>query len=143
MNKAAQSLLVGYDLMEQWFEVVDKERPVYAKLVREQQIVAANNLWSAHLIIWVAQPESMSDLVHYVRLNVGTLQFIGDKPFDNDHEQRIALAESAFEIVHKWLEEQGLDVRPGLVAVPEHVRLLDGWAGFMVFDTKEGCFKSL
>ena len=73
-------------------------------------------------------------MVHYCRLQVEKVRYIGDQPFDEDQDLRVARARGAWRIVEDWLVENGLTVSHGIIATPKDLLFLDGWAGFLEFD---------
>jgi hypothetical protein len=131
-------MYIGYLSLENWLTVVDKNLPVYACLVTEPGQQGQYSQRIDQLIVLVEQPEG--ELVHYCRLHVASLQYVGNSPYNN-HNQNIGLAEQAWDIVQTWLKENGLVVRPGLVSFPKDLRLTDGWAHFLEFDLKEHAYR--
>jgi hypothetical protein len=65
---------------------------------------------------------------------VGETHYVASDPPDR---RPIELAGQAWQIVQDWLKAQGLVVRKGVIAVPENLRLMNGWANFLRFDQKK------
>lgn len=133
-------LFIGYHTLEEWLRSVGKNRPVFASLITEPGKVERYGTRMDKLVVLAAQPGD-DDLVHYCRLMVGQLQYVAGQPFGADHAQRIERAQQALGIVRGWLAEHGLTIRNGVAAMPENLRLLDGWADFLVFDQKTQEYK--
>ncbi len=83
------------------------------------------------LTVLVAQPEQ--NVVHYCRIAVGAVRWLDGQPFDVDHEQRQALAQQAWEIIKEWLNEQGLQIRHGVIDGTPGLKV-EGATGFLEFD---------
>ncbi len=127
-------LFVGYESLEEWARVIQKQQPVYAMLTHEPGRVDENGMHIDTLVIHVSQPDPEQMLVHYCRMPVGQITYIRHQPFDPDHKQRSARAEDAFDAVQAWLEEHEFSVIPGMIAMPQGYRYLEGWAGFIKWD---------
>lgn len=120
---------IGYMTLENWLNSIDKEQPVYACLITEPGQTGQYAQRLDKLVVLVSQPES-DDIVHYCRLNVASLQYIGDSPY-NDHKRNVAQAEQAWLTIQAWLNEQGLDIREGVISMTQNINLVDGWAVFL------------
>lgn len=124
-------LFIGFTHMESWLASIDKKRPVFAALAAEIE-KETNEQRTERLVITVAQPID-GEMVYYCRLPVGILNTMVNIPINN-HDQRIAIAESAYQLVFKWLVGKHLKVNQGVVAAPKNTQYLDGKASFLVFD---------
>lgn len=134
--KAIQALFVGYATLEEWLLVVERARPVYVALVTEPGKANQYDQHTDAMVIVAAQPDG--DLVHYCRLVVGYVQYLGALPFNGqaDLDAKLAQAGQAKAIVDAWLGENGLEIRPGVISTQANARFLDGWAGFLAFDNE-------
>ena len=136
-NQILSPLFIGYIQLESWLNATDKTCPVFAELTQVPGKTADYGYRWDELVIFVAQPDQAHGLIHYCRIVVGELQYMVGDIFTPNAEQRRTLAETAWAIVRAWLEQQGLTVRQGLIAMPDNLRLTDGWAGFLHFDQGE------
>ena len=127
------SLFIGYTTLEEWITVVDDDLPVFANLINETGKSGQYDIRTDQLVIMAAQPGDES-IVHYCRLVVSEMRYlVGDPP----DRRPIELAGQAWQLVQDWLKAQGLVVRKGVIAVPENLRLMNGWANFLRFDQKK------
>lgn len=134
MNQQNQPLFIGYETLEEWLKSADKTRPVFANLIIDPGKPKDTGIRTDRYVIIVNQPEEGGGLVHYCRLQVEKVRYIGDQPFDNDRDLRVARARDAWRIVEDWLIENGFTISHGIVAAPKDLLFLDGWANFLVFD---------
>ncbi len=81
---------IGYGRLENWAEVASVQEPAYVCLVSESE-TGNPGFRNERAIILCAQPAGA--LVHYCRIPVATIQWVGDTPFTENHEQRIERAE--------------------------------------------------
>ena len=126
-------LFIGYTTLEEWITVVDDDRPVFANLITEPGKPGQYDTRTDQLVILAAQADDVS-LVHYCRMIVGEMRYVAGDPPDR---RPIELAGQAWQLVQDWLKAQGLVVRKGVIAVPENLRLMNGWANFLQFDQKK------
>ena len=89
------------------------------------------------LVIWVGQHRPSTREIHYFRCRVGLLEYVGSMPFGNDHEERKRQAEEAWALIREWLQEQGFEVKEGVVAYPRELKLFEGWPGFLKYDKEQ------
>jgi hypothetical protein len=136
--KTTHPFFIGYGTLEEWLRSVDPKRPVFAALITEPGKVV-QSMRTDRLMIRVAQPAD--DLMHYCQLVIARVQYVGDNPFNTDYKQRFSLAEQAWKVVEAWLDERGLTVMNGVVSMPDNLRLMDGWANFLVFDQQTQEFR--
>jgi hypothetical protein len=127
-------LFVGYGQLENWLNAINKTRPVFANLITEPGKYGEYGHHTDTLTILVAQPDVSEGIVHYCRVVVGKIQYLGNDPFTPNHQQRLDLAGEAWLIVSAWFAEQSLVVHPGIIAIPANLKLMDGSAGFLGFD---------
>lgn len=132
MKDSGFPLFIGFDTLEEWLTSIDHTRPVFANLVIEYGKIGLYDIRTDQKVIIVAQP--ITDLVYYCRLPISELQYMGSKPFNPDHDQRMKQAQQAWEIVETWLLEQGLTFHKAVIAVPQYLKLLEGKANFLIFD---------
>ena len=124
---------IGYGSLEDWAEAISTHEPVYACPLTEPDKPNAQGMRTDRLVITCSQPDDRGH-VHYCRLRVGFLQYIGDTPINQDHEERKQRLDQAWEIVETWLRDRGFTIRRAAVAVPVDLKLMDGWAGFLRWD---------
>ena len=86
-------LFVGFYTLEEWLTSIDRTRPVFTNLVTELGKTGNNDTRTDRMVIIVSQP--IADLVYYCRLPVSELQYLGGKPFNSDHDQRLKQAQQA------------------------------------------------
>jgi hypothetical protein len=125
-------LFIGYTTLEEWITAVDDDRPVFANLITEHGKPDQYETRTNQLVILAAQPDD--DLVNYCRLVVGEMRYVDGDPPD---QRPIELAGQAWQLIQDWLKAQGFVVRKGIIAVPENLRLMNGWANFLSFDQKK------
>lgn len=123
----------GYETLEAWAEVAQRDEPVYATLVRERKVGATTGSESFRLM--VAQPDAQGD-VQYWQQVVGRLALLHGQPFGAPGEVETVRtrAASAWEVVRAWLVAQGFTVRDATVAVPTPLTLLDGSTAVLAYD---------
>ena len=80
-----------------------------------------------------------SNIVHYCRIPTGSSDFLAGLAMADDHDQREAGREQAWQIVLGWLKER-VYVVEATIAVPNDMVLLDGRAGFLVYDKESKTF---
>jgi hypothetical protein len=131
MHRAAN--FIGHPTVEQLISVTDAQEPVYCMLITESGATTAQGLRTDKLVIVVSQPDERGD-VHYVRLPVGSVSFIGNTPFDSDHAERRERARQAYAVVRGWLSGFSSPVCEALIAMPTDYRLLEGWADFLGYN---------
>ena len=126
-------LFIGYTTLEEWISVVDDDRLVFANLITVHGKPGPFDTYTDQLVIMAAQADDES-LVHYCRLVVGEMRYVDSDPPD---QRPIELAGQAWQLIQDWLKAQGFVVRKGIIAVPENLRLMNGWANFLSFDQKK------
>lgn len=129
---------IGYGRLETWAEVASVLVPAYVCLVSESE-TSIHGLRNERAVVLCAQPAGA--LVHYCRIPVATIQWIGDAAFTQDLEQRIERAEQAHAIVLDWLQEHGFGIRDAAIAFPRDYKLMDGRADFLGYDKERGYYR--
>ena len=110
---------IGYLSLEKWSDTVSVLQPVYGCLMSESEM-ADHNMRYESAVIQVTQIKG--DDVHYCRIQVATIQWLHDQPFNSDWKQRQKRARQAWEIVNNWLHQRGFNVgehAPRLQVHPE------------------------
>ncbi len=130
------SHFIGYSKLEDLAEIVSILEPVFANLVSESD--QGEHLRHERAIVQVAQPQG--DSVHYVRIQVAAMDWMGDQPFNSDHKQRVERAQQAWEVVRTWLKAHGFIVREATVAYPHNYKMLQGKADFLGYEKERGYF---
>lgn len=102
-------LYIGYPTLEAWAWVVHKDAPIYAMLLTEPGAHGQHGHRTESLLIVCAQPDDHKQ-VHYNRIMVGQLSFLGDQPFSSKHTWIMDQAEHAWGLVKDWLGEQAFKV---------------------------------
>ncbi len=126
-------LYVGYVRLEEWAEVADRARPIYATRFITG-VDAGSGIPEAHdLCLMVAQPD-YSGCVHYWRFRAASMTMLYGRPFGDKAVHRQQAHDDAWYIVYRWLKEQGFEVRRALVGLPRDLRPFEGSADFLVWD---------
>ena len=128
---------IGYPSLEAWARTATRAFPVYACLVEEPQPPSKHGLQDVLLIVWATQHRPQVREVHYFRCRVGRLEYVGNTPFGNDHEERKRRAEEAWALIRSWLNEQGFEVKEGVIAHPKDLKLFEGWPEFLTYDKEQ------
>jgi len=128
---------VGYETLEEWAKAADKTRPVYALPIQDQGKTSNEGFRVDDLTVFVSQLEAAQAAVHYVSLHVSSLQFMDNVPWNDDHEGRRERFNQVWNLVSEWLAREGFTVRSAIVARPNDLRLLSGWADFIAYDKAE------
>lgn len=117
-------LFIGYERLDEWLCVIDPAQPVYAHLLVKQEYSNETDRCIDYHRLVVGQHDSLNH-VHYYRVTLATIVYVGGVPFDPEHAQVIAEAKRVCEQVVRWLE-QDFTVWRGMVAMPEGLVHLEG-----------------
>lgn len=125
-------LYIGFLTLESWLSNTDPTQPVFANLTREVGKPGPYGQRTDQLVILTAQ--ARENIVYYARFIVAKLDYMNEEPVTADHKFRIQLAESAWRIVHRWLEQHLFIVTPGVIAMPANLILIEASASFIRFN---------
>lgn len=129
-------LFLGYESLEEMLRSVDRKRPIFGLLVAESVRVGQQGFRTDKYIIVVSQPEAGEGLVHYCRLPIAQVRYIGDHAFDSDAERKIERAKGAWLALAGWLAASGYRLVLGVVATPEHMHWLEGEAACLEYNAE-------
>jgi hypothetical protein len=142
MKGKTRNHFIGYGTLERWHQAAQEdERPApraYANLIETptpgQYNISINRLYA------IISRLDRDNNVHYCRLRLGSIQMVAGRPLNGDHEAIKERAQQGFDLLGVWLSEQGYEIVPALIAVPNDLTLLDGWADFLAFDKTKNQF---
>jgi len=125
---------IGFGSLEEWLKSIDPHRYVCVLGVEEPGQTNRVGVRTDDLLVVVSQPVSAENLVLYVRLHVGIIEYLNGSPWGDNHAERRERFKQVEKLVREWLIEKGLNVVAGIVAQPKDLRYLDGWADFLGYD---------
>lgn len=130
---------IGYSSVEKFLDYTPPYHDIYATLITEPGASGQHGVRSDKLVITLQRLKD--DQVHYCRIPVGSLTYIGEsQPFDPNAQERKDRALQAFDLVQTWLVKAHYNLIPATVAVPLDHRFLDGWADFLGYTKERGFF---
>lgn len=125
-------IFIGYPTVEELVQAVKPNATAYT-LSLTRDLPGTSGIIRHQEIIAVQFVEGTT--VHYCRFRVGTYETLCGSPFGEVSAQEVAArAAGAFRIVQHYLTEQGCTVKPGVVAVPKDLSLLEGGADFLGYN---------
>lgn len=107
---------------------------VYGMAFRKPGKVSDIGLSTDTFYILIAQP--FENEVNYCQIKTGSVQLLnGGHPYiETELKAQDTRAEQAWAIVKQWLTDEGIPVRPAMVAIPDDIILISGWAEFLGWD---------
>ena len=133
-----QPFYLGFDTLEAFaHHLSDEQKPVYLTLTRITQVETPFSNGRYTYRITAAQIQG--NHVHYWLRDVAIANFSGGEII-TAHQDRCKTAESAVAVVRAFLKEGGVTLIPAVLAMPEGVRLMEGGADCMGYDTETKLF---
>lgn len=132
-----KSIFVGYGSLEEMLKGLLRGTTVYANHVSISNGIGQHGVRTYELIIMVSRHCPDMNQVHYCRMVLGHLQYMGKTPISEDPNGKRERAQQAWKIVEEWLIEQEFYVAHAMVAMPKDLVLFDGWADFLGYDKEE------
>ncbi len=120
---------IGYGSLEAWAAVTMNALPVFALCGYTARRTARGMPGVTDIFVTVAQVSPVNGDVNYLRFRLGTYNSIpgsSNRPMFPQDREIIDNAQAGFELVRTWLVEQGYQVREAAVAMPLHLRHIDG-----------------
>lgn len=131
---------IGYTTLEAWACHAERLQPVCVTLT--EQAAAGAAIEQRQVWVLVQQITAEGD-VRYCRLPIGWQTYSQGQPFDpREHAVRQERYSQAYRLIKEWLRTTGgyAYLHDAAVAQPTNLQLLDGTAGFLLFDQEHKRF---
>ncbi len=132
---------IGYATLEEWACHTERQQPVYVTLA--EQPTAGTAAIEQRQVYMLVQQITVRGDVCYCRLPIGWQTYSQGQPFDpREHAVRHERYTQAFRLIKDWLRTASgyADLHEATVAHPTDLRLLDGAAGWLLFDQEHKQF---
>lgn len=125
-------ICIGYSTIEEWCKVIDNNSPIYTCLVQEDSPSNVSGLVYKKDIVFCSKVDSDKN-VHYFRQTLRTYTSM-------DKKENTAL--EGWHLIKEWLNllfslEEGFTIREGAIAMPQDLKLLEGYADFLRWDKEK------
>ena len=131
---------IGYTALEEWACHTERQQPVFVALTEQAPTGAA--IEQRQVCVLVQQLTPQGD-VRYCRLPIGWQTYSRGQPFEpREHAARQERYAHAGRLIKEWLRSASgyVCLHDATVAPPADLQLLDGTAGFLLFDPEHKRF---
>ena len=130
------TIFVGFPQLEHLLETLQEGQPVFASSIDEPQRTQ-DRFWQRRSYIVVSQART-DGAVYYCRIKTAArrpgaaaIQYAGSMPLDDDHAERRQRALELWTTVLAYLDNEGIETTPAVIAMPRDLALIDGGAEFL------------
>jgi len=123
------TIFVGFPQLEHLLETLQEGQPVFACSVDEAQHTQ-DRFWLQRSYIVISQART-DGAVYYCRIKTAAIQYAGSMPLDDDHAERRQRALELWTTVLAYLDGEGIETTPAVIAMPRDLALIDGGAEFL------------
>ena len=129
-----ERLFIGYSSLEGLLDTHPADAPVFLSLNEEQG--PSGHYGIALSTFALTASDIRDDHARYCRMVLGRVQTINGQAFDTGSRERTRqLALSAYHLVEEQIiSRYGFTVENAMISLPRDLKLLDGWADFLLYD---------